>query len=379
MPSLHAVLSASSSSRWIHCTPSARLEEHVTEKVSIYSVEGTLAHSKAEEKLRNYVEGHPRRKVKCEDGEMDECTTAYRDYVIEVLNTEKKTCEDAKLDIEVQLDLTPWIPEGFGTSDAVIVSDNTLHVIDLKYGKGVPVYAPHNSQLLIYAAGALHEYEAYYAFDKVKMHIFQPRLDHISTYEISTVDLCDYMENVIKPAAKKAWDGQGDQEAGKWCQFCKVKANCKARAKMNVAIAEQNKLYDAMLLTDDEVASLLPRLSEMKKWCADIEEFALNQALSGVHYEGYKVVEGRSSRKIVDADSVQKILLEEGFKEDEFLKPKELQSITNLEKLVGKKKFTELATPYINKPEGKPTLVEESDKRPSIVKTGVEDFQDEVQ
>lgn len=379
MPSLHAVLSASSSNRWIHCTPSARLEEHVTEKASIYSAEGTLAHSKAEEKLRNYVEGHPRRKVKCEDGEMDECTTAYRDYVIEVLNTEKKTCEDAKLDIEVQLDLTPWIPEGFGTSDAVIVSDNTLHVIDLKYGKGVPVYAPHNSQLLIYAAGALHEYEAYYAFDKVKMHIFQPRLDHISTYEISTVDLCDYMENVIKPAAKKAWDGQGEQEAGKWCQFCKVKANCKERAKMNIAIAEQNKLYDAMLLTDDEVASLLPRLSEMKKWCADIEEFALNQALSGVHYKGYKVVEGRSSRKIVDADSVQKLLIDEGFKEDEFLKPKELLSITDLEKLVGKKKFTELASPYINKPEGKPTLVEESDKRPSIVKTGVEDFQDEVQ
>ncbi len=379
MPSLHAVLSASSSNRWIHCAPSARLEEHVMEKASIYSAEGTLAHSKAEEKLRNYVEGHPRKKVKCEDGEMDECTTAYRDYVIEVLNTEKKTCGDAKLDIEVQLDLTPWIPEGFGTSDAVIVSDNTLHVIDLKYGKGVPVYAPHNSQLLIYAAGALHEYEAYYAFDKVKMHIFQPRLDHISTYEISTVDLCDYMENVIKPAAKKAWDGQGEQEAGKWCQFCKVKANCKARAKMNVAIAEQNKLYDAMLLTDDEVASLLPRLSEMKKWCADIEEFALNQALSGVHYNGYKVVEGRSSRKIVDADSVQKLLLDEGFKENEFLKPKELLSITNLEKLVGKKKFTELASPYINKPEGKPTLVEESDKRPSIVKTGVEDFQDEVQ
>lgn len=379
MPSLHAVLSASSSNRWIHCTPSARLEEHVTEKTSIYSAEGTLAHSKAEEKLRNYVEGHPRRKVKCDDGEMDECTTAYRDYVIEVLNTEKKTCGDAKLDIEVQLDLTPWIPEGFGTSDAIIVSDNTLHVIDLKYGKGVPVYAPHNSQLLIYAAGALHEYEAYYAFDKVKMHIFQPRLDHISTYEISTVDLCDYMENVIKPAAKKAWEGQGEQEAGKWCQFCKVKANCKERAKMNVAIAEQNKMYDAMLLTDDEVASLLPRLGEMKKWCADIEEFALNQALSGVHYNGYKVVEGRSSRKIVDADSVQKLLIDEGFKEDEFLKPKELLSITNLEKLVGKKKFTELASPYIDKPEGKPTLVEESDKRPSIVKTGVEDFQDEVQ
>lgn len=379
MPSLHAVLSASSSNRWIHCTPSARLEEHVAEKASIYSAEGTLAHSKAEEKLRNYVEGHPRRKVKCEDGEMDECTTAYRDYVIEVLNTEKKTCGDAKLDIEVQLDLTPWIPEGFGTSDAIIVSDNTLHVIDLKYGKGVPVYAPHNSQLLIYAAGALHEYEAYYAFDKVKMHIFQPRLDHISTYEISTVDLCDYMENVIKPAAKKAWEGQGEQEAGKWCQFCKVKANCKERAKMNVAIAEQNKMYDAMLLTDDEVASLLPRLGEMKKWCADIEEFALNQALSGVHYNGYKVVEGRSSRKIVDADSVQKLLIDEGFKEDEFLKPKELLSITKLEKLVGKKKFTELASPYIDKPEGKPTLVEESDKRPSIVKTGVEDFQDEVQ
>lgn len=376
MPSQHAILSASSSNRWIHCTPSARLEEKVPEQASIYAAEGTVAHAKAEQKLRNWKEGHPRRKVKCEDGEMDEATTAYRDYVIEVFNEEKKKCEGAELYIEVQLDLTPWIPDGFGTADAVIVSDSTLHVIDLKYGKGVPVYAPHNTQLMLYGAGALNQFEMYFDFDQIKLHIFQPRLDHISTYDMYVDDLTTWLAMVVKPSADMAWKGEGKQKPGEWCRFCKVKGNCKARAEQIKQMNEKYKQLDAMLLTDEEVSQILPMLPDVKAWTKDIEEFALSQALSGTHYDGYKVVEGTSRRKIMKPDEVMTILDKEGYKSEEYMKAPELKTLTALEKLVGKKHFSELTEGCIEKPQGKPVLVPVTDKRPEW-QSGIEDFKDE--
>lgn len=376
MPSQHAVLSASSSNRWIHCTPSARLEERVPEQASIYAAEGTVAHAKAEQKLRNWKEGHPRRKVKCDDGEMDEATTAYRDYVIEVFNEEKKKCEGAELYIEVQLDLTPWIPDGFGTADAVIVSDNTLHVIDLKYGKGVPVYAPHNTQLMLYGAGALNQFEMYFDFQEIKLHIFQPRLDHVSTYEMYVDDLATWLAMVVKPSADMAWKGEGKQKPGEWCRFCKVKGNCKARALQIKQMNEKYKQLDAMLLTDEEVSQILPMLPDIKAWTKDIEEFALSQALSGTHYDGYKVVEGVSRRKIVDQEMVMSVLDQEGYSKEAYMKAPELKTITALEKLVGKKHFTEITEGCIEKPQGKPVLVPVTDKRPEW-QSGLEDFKDE--
>lgn len=376
MPSQHAVLSASSSNRWIHCTPSARLEERVPEQASIYAAEGTVAHAKAEQKLRNWKEGHPRRKVKCDDGEMDEATTAYRDYVIEVFNEEKKKCEGAELYIEVQLDLTPWIPDGFGTADAVIVSDNTLHVIDLKYGKGVPVYAPHNTQLMLYGAGALNQFEMYFDFQEIKLHIFQPRLDHVSTYEMYVDDLATWLAMVVKPSADMAWKGEGKQKPGEWCRFCRVKGNCKARAEQIKQMNERYKQLDAMLLTDEEVSQILPMLPDIKAWTKDIEEFALNQALNGTHYDGYKVVEGTSRRKIVRPDEVMSLLAKEGYKDTEYMKAPELKTLTALEKLVGKKHFTEITEGCIEKPQGKPVLVPVTDKRPEW-QSGLEDFKDE--
>ena len=376
MPSQHAVLSASSSNRWIHCTPSARLEERVPEQASIYAAEGTVAHAKAEQKLRNWKEGHPRRKVKCEDGEMDETTTAYRDYVIEVFNEEKKKCEGAELYIEVQLDLTPWIPDGFGTADAIVVSDSTLHVIDLKYGKGVPVYAPHNTQLMLYGAGALNQFEMYFDFQEVKLHIFQPRLDHVSTYEMYVDDLATWLAMVVKPSADMAWKGEGKQKPGEWCRFCKVKGNCKARALQIKQMNEKYKQLDAMLLTDEEVSQILPMLPDIKAWTKDIEEFALSQALSGTHYDGYKVVEGVSRRKIVDQEMVMSVLDQEGYSKEAYMKAPELKTITALEKLVGKKHFTEITEGCIEKPQGKPVLVPVTDKRPEW-QSGLEDFKDE--
>lgn len=366
MPSQHAVLSASGSNRWLHCHPSARLEEPIEEKPSVYAAEGTEAHSVAEKKLRNWIEGHPRRKVKAATGEMDEATNFYKDYVLEVYNKEKKKSDIADLFIEVQVDLTPWIPEGFGTSDAVIVSNHTLHVIDFKYGEGVKVNAPHNPQLTIYAAGVMALYDCLYDFEKVQLHIVQPRRDHISTWELTTQELADWMENVVKPAAIEAWNGEGEQQAGDWCKFCRAKGNCNARAARMKAIDERYQRMCGMLLTDQQIAELLPELPGIIDWAKEVQEFALDQALKGTCYKGYKVVEGVSRRQITDENKVAEALQNAGFEYKSIMTQPKLQAITKLEKLVGKKDFEEIAGVWVVKPQGKPTLVPESDKRPAI-------------
>lgn len=377
MPSQHAILSASGSNKWIHCHPSARLEELFEEKPSAYAAEGTEAHSVAEQKLRNWIEGHPRRKVKTANGEMDEATSLYKNYVIEVYNKEKKKSDIADLFIEVQVDLTPWIPEGFGTSDAVIVSNHTLHVIDLKYGKGVKVNAPHNPQLTIYAAGVMALYDCLYDFEKVQLHIVQPRRDHISTWELTTQELADWMENVVKPAAIEAWNGEGERQAGDWCKFCKAKGNCNARAARMKAIDERYQRMCGMLLTDQQIAELLPELPGIIDWAKEVQEFALDQALKGTRYKGYKVVEGVSSRKITNENKVAEALQNAGFEYESIMTQPKLQTITKLEKLVGKKEFEEIAGDWVEKPQGKPTLVPVSDKRPEFGSVA-NDFKDGI-
>ena len=377
MPSQHAVLSASGSNKWIHCHPSARLEELFEEKPSAYAAEGTEAHSVAEQKLRNWIEGHPRRKVKAANGEMDEATNVYKDYVLETYNKEKKKSEVADLFIEVQVDLTPWISEGFGTSDAVIVSNHKLHVIDLKYGKGVKVFAPHNTQLMIYAAGVMALYDCLYDFDTVELHIVQPRLDHVSTWELTTEELADWMENTVKPAAKEAWNGDGEQQAGDWCKSCKAKAQCAAHAAKMKAIDERYQRMYGLVLTDQQIAELLPELPGLIAWAKDVQEFALDQALKGTHYEGYKVVEGTSRRKITDETKAAGALVSAGFDYDSIMTTPKLQNITFLEKIVGKKDFAEIVGEYIEKPQGKPTLVPVSDKRPELGSV-TNDFKDGI-
>lgn len=366
MPSQHAVLSASGSNKWIHCHPSARLEELFEEKPSAYAAEGTEAHSVAEQKLRNWIEGHPRKKVKAANGEMNEATNFYKDYVLEVYNKEKKKSGIADLFIEVQVDLTPWIPEGFGTSDAVIVSNHKLHVIDLKYGKGVKVSALYNPQLMIYAAGVMALYDCLYDFDTVALHIVQPRLDHVSTWELTTEELADWMENTVKPAAKEAWEGQGEQNAGEWCKFCKAKPKCKAHAQNMKKLDERYQRMYGMLLTDQQISELLPELPSLMDWAKEVQEFALDQALKGTCYKGYKVVEGVSRRQITDENKVAEALQNAGFEYKSIMTQPKLQTITKLEKLVGKKDFEEIAGVWVVKPQGKPTLVPESDKRPAI-------------
>lgn len=365
MPTKHALLSASKADRWIHCTPSARLEERVPDTPSVYAAEGTVAHAKAEEKLRNWMDGHPRKKVKCPDGEMDEATTAYRDYIQEIFSEEQKYSKDAKIFVEVQLDLSEWVPDGFGTADCVIVSDHCLHVIDFKYGKGVAVNVEHNPQLMLYAAGALRIYELTYAFQDVKLHIFQPRLDSISEWETTVDNIKDWLISTVAPAADLAIDGQGDPHPGAWCKFCKVKASCRARAEMAMATAAEQKRLDGFLLTDAEIAALLPQLTPISEWCADLKEYATNEALAGTHYDGYKLVEGISRRKITDEPAAMEALENQGYKPEQITKTS-LLGISNLEKLVGKKELATLLEKYIEKPAGAPVLVPVTDKRQEL-------------
>lgn len=375
MPDKHALLSASSSDRWIHCPPSARLEERVAEKPSSYAAEGTEAHSIAEQKLNNWKDGHPRKNVACPNGEMDEATTYYRDYVVEAFNAEKKQDDAAGLFVEVQVDLSSWIPEGFGTSDAVIVSNKTLHVIDFKYGTGVPVSAIRNSQLMLYAAGAMAKYDVLYDFKNVTVHIVQPRLDSVSDYTLTVDELKNWLENTVKPAARLAWNGAGVPTPGRWCRFCKVKARCKERAKHNIYTAESHQEIANNLLTDEDITSLLPRLDEIQRWAKDVQTYALDQALQGHRFNGYKVVEGVSRRKITNEPEAMQRLQTAGYSYTDITQTK-LKSITELEKLTGKKAFAEIVGDACQKPPGAPTLVPESDKRPSIMEKNLEVFSD---
>lgn len=362
MPSRHALLSASGSAKWLNCTPSARLEETIPEKASAYAAEGTLAHSKAEEKLTNYLEGHPRKKVQCPDGEMDEATTNYRNYVIEVLNAEKKKDPCAQLFVEVEVDLSKWIPEGFGTSDAVVVSTDTLHIVDFKYGTGVPVNAYHNSQLLLYAAGTMNIYEPLYGFSNVTVHIYQPRIDHFDSYTTTVEKLEKWLNGTVLPMAKMAYAGEGTKVSGDWCKFCRAKATCKQRAHEMYGLAEEKMEH---LLSTEEIADLLPKLGPIAKWAKDLQDYALETALSGTKYEGYKVVEGASRRKITDDLEAMKRLQTAGYPYTDITETR-LKTITELQKLVGKNELPKVLGDTLVKPPGAPTLVPESDKRPDI-------------
>lgn len=362
MPSRHALLSASSSERWLNCTPSARLEETVPEKASAYAAEGTLAHSKAEEKLTNYLDGHPRKKVQCPDKEMDEATTNYRNYVIEVLNAEKKKDPCAQLFVEVEVDLSKWIPEGFGTSDAVVVSTDTLHIIDFKYGTGVPVSAYHNSQLLLYAAGTMNIYEPLYGFSNITVHIYQPRIDHFDSYTTTVEKLEKWLNGTVLPMAKMAYAGEGTKVSGDWCKFCRAKATCKQRAHEMYGLAEEKMDH---LLSTEEIAELLPKLGPIAKWAKDLQDYALEQAMSGTKYKGYKVVEGASRRKITDDLEAMKRLQTAGYPYTDITETR-LKTITELQKLVGKNELPKVLGDTLVKPPGAPTLVPESDKRPDI-------------
>lgn len=380
MAKKHALLGASSSARWLVCTPSARLEAMFPDEQSPYAAEGTVAHDLAEAILRHKLEGKKAPKLDDYSAEMIEAVNRYVDICEEKVNEARARSSDAEAMIEARLDFSRWVPEGFGTGDMVIVADGILEVIDLKYGKGVPVSAVDNTQMRLYALGAYDVNEFLYDIKTVRMTIVQPRLDSVSTDEMALEELLDWGED-IKPIAQRAWEGIGECTPCDYCNFCKARHTCRALADTCLDTFYKNGGKLNQLLTDHEVSDILAMKDLITKWIKGVYDFAYEKALSGEkQWPGYKLVEGTSRRTITDPDAAAKTLLDNGYKEEDIFKPRELEGITNLQKVLGKKVVAEYLEAYIDKPEGKPTLVPESDKRPAIntAETMANEFTDEV-
>lgn len=374
MKAKHALLSASSAYRWFACPPSVKLSAKYEDTSSDYAKEGTDAHSLAEYKVLKALgrkAEDPREDLDFFNEEMDEATDAYESYVLEQVEEVKKKTSDPVVLVEQRVDFSRWVPDGFGTADALIIADGKLSICDLKYGQGILVEADHNSQLMCYALGAYEMFSALYDIESVSMTIFQPRRDNVSSYELSVSDLLLWAESTLKPQADLAVKGEGDFKAGEHCRFCKAKADCRARAEANLELAK----YDFALpptLGDADIEAILPKLSELESWAADIKAYALARALAGKDWHGYKLVEGRSNRKYVNDDAVAKAVSDAGFNPYE----EKLLGITAMTKLLGKTRFEELLDSLIEKSQGKPALVPETDKRPAIP-SAKEDFKEE--
>lgn len=371
-PQKHALLSASSAHRWLHCPPSAKLTAGVTEAPSEAALQGTAAHALAEHKLRRALKQQSKRPVsKYEDDEMNTHTDDYVSYVLEQYEQAKQVTSGAVIYIEQHLDFSNVVPGGFGTGDCLIVADGTLHVIDLKYGLGVLVEAECNPQMMLYAIGALALFDALYDIEQVALTVFQPRRENVSTWTISVTELNKWAEQTLKPAAELAAKGEGEFYAGAWCQFCKIASTCRARAKANLELAKFEFAPPAELSADG-VAEVLAQIPELTRWASDVQDYALSQALSGERYEGFKLVAGRSIRKYTDETAVAEAAKAAGYRD---IYKRSLLTITAMEKLMGKKQFSEILGDLVVKPEGKPTLVPLSDKRPELqISTAADDF-----
>lgn len=370
----HAILSASSSDRWLHCPPSARLCENYEDKGSDYAAEGTDAHSLCQFRLEQALglpTEDPIENLSWYNEEMEDCAAGYVSYVLEQVEVAKQTCADPIVLIEQRVDFSRWVEEGFGTADNIIIADGVLKICDYKHGRGVEVSATENPQMMCYALGALEIFDDIYDIETVSMTIFQPRRDNVSTYDISKEELYRWADEVLKPAAELAFAGDGNFLCGEWCGFCKAKHDCRARAEANMELAK----YDFKLpplLTDEEIEDVLTRVDDLVTWATDIKEYALQQAISGKAWSGWKLVEGRSNRKYTNDAAVAAAVTNAGFDPYE----KKLLGVTAMQKLLGKTRFEELLSSLIEKPQGKPTLVPESDKRPAM-NTAKNDFMEE--
>ena len=372
----HAYLSASASHRWLACPPSAKLCANIADQTSEYAQQGTDCHELCAylvEKALGRAGTDPTESLTFYDAEMQSCAEEYRNYVLEQIEAAKELCQDPQVMIEQRLDFSRWVENGFGTGDCVIVADEVLQIIDYKHGLGVLVSAGDdehggNSQMMCYALGALEAFGNLYDIHQIKMTIFQPRRDNISTYTISKEKLLKWADEVLAPTAQLAYIGKGEFKAGDHCQFCKVKANCRKRAEYNLELAKYDFEMPATL-DNIEIAAILAKVDEMISWGNDIKEYALQQTQSGVHFDGWKIVEGRYNRKFTDEATVASKVKDAGYDPYE----KKLLGITAMSTMLGKKKFEELLGELVYKPPGKPTLVPESDKRP-VMNTAQEDF-----
>lgn len=373
----HAFLSPSASHRWLNCPPSAKLCAEVPDASSPYAQQGTDAHSLCAylvEKALGRDTRDPTGTLKYYDAEMQECAEGYASFVMEEYERAKQTCPDTAVLIEQKVDFSPWVKGGTGTADCILLADGMAEVIDYKHGLGIMVSAESeefggNPQLMCYCLGVLDMFDGIYNIDTIKMSIYQPRRENVSTYTMSKADLLQWANGTLAPTALLAQEGKGEFQAGNHCQFCKVKAACRKRAEYNLELARYDFEMPATL-EEHEIDAILLKADQLISWASDVKEYALNQALQGTDYSHFKVVEGRSNRKYTNEDDVAKTVMAAGYDPYE----KSILGITAMSKLLGKKKFNELLGSLICKPQGKPTLVSRSDKRPTMKNTAQDDF-----
>ena len=370
----HALLSASSSHRWIHCPPSIRLGEKYENRGSEYAAEGTEAHLLCEYRLKQMLGidmEDPLPGLQYYSKEMEANAEGYAQYVMEIYEKAKESCEDPIVLIEQQVSYEKWVRDGFGTADALVVADGTLHVIDYKNGKGVLVECEDNSQMRCYGLGSLQMFDGIYNIQNIEMTIYQPNRDNISTCMLVKEDLLEWADTVLAPAAALAFEGKGEYACGDWCQFCPVKHICRARADYAMELAKYD-FADPDVLEDEDIEDILARADELTSWASDVKDYALRQALSGKEWKGWKLVEGRSNRKYTDEEAVAETVQRAGYDPYE----KKLLGITAMTQTLGRKRFNELLGGLVMKPTGKPVLVPESDKRPAM-NTAKDDFKEE--
>lgn len=376
-PVQHALLGASKAHQWLNCPPSVKWEQSFPEPPNTEAAaEGTLAHAIAEEHLRRMLAGKKiatSKKLKADPlykPVMEEYIDTYTTYVMELYNEARKTTPDAQLLLEERVDFSDYVPEGFGTSDVILIADKHMHIIDLKYGKGVPVEAEGNPQIRLYALGAINAFALLYDIDDVTMHIVQPRLDSISSETMTVEALVEWGVNTVMPTATLAAEGKGEHKAGEHCRWCRCKNVCRYYAAKQLEIAKlrftepEHEEREPDELSPAEIAEILSSVDELTRWAKSVKDWALDQAVNhGVTFPGYKVVEGRANRVITDEAKAIDILDNAGFTTDTVT---ELKGLGALEEIVGKKRLADLLADLIVKPTGKPVLAKESDKRPAI-------------
>jgi len=362
--SRHAILSASGAHRWMACTPSARLELEFDESESEAAAEGTAAHALCEHKLRRALKMLSKKPVsKFDCDEMDAHTDAYVEFVLETIAQAKLACNDPLVLIEQKLDFSRYVPDGFGTGDCVIAADGTLHIIDFKFGMGKIIAAEKNPQMMLYTLGVLELFDCIYDISSVAMTIFQPRRGNVSTYTMNKESLYQWAEEVLKPTAELAFNGEGEYVSGEHCQFCRAAVKCRARAEAKLKLAAFEFALPP-LLADEEIGEILILIGDLTSWANEIMAYATDAAVShGKQWPGFKAVEGRSNRKYGDEEAVAGAAKAAGYRD---IYKQSLITITEMEKLMGKTKFNEILGGLVIKPPGKPTLVPLSDKRPEL-------------